>query len=629
MRTCQYLTQEDEEELLHRDFEEFGCQVPGCKATFSQLIDSEFHYASKHSFACSVCNKSLPSSHLLALHISENHDSFFEVLSQKKPAFECLLETCANAPKGGPKFWTSEERNKHCIETHQFPKKFKFDDYKKAGKHDKKISHPRKNSKSKEASNTKPKIPAQKVTRSQDYHIVRNTKMEIEHDEEMNTDESSRLENDSLPSLSNEDKLKMPGEIKSTTETQQISNKYNCDKSSATQYLTQKSHDPSNRRFSLAPYSKQISVEESNVQDNPGGPIKRSPVSLAAMGERLSHRNSKLTSNNRHSVCYGTELQVTATEDDTSHQRRSLSPNSNTSRRSLGNIVIESTEQAQTYLKSASEDCGKNNSQRVFSSPSSPVKNRRNSSKSNIPVFIGRSPSVNQSAESPQHYRSNQSMDYLSKNARNKPMSIEENSRSRRSSFPRNSFSSATSNSSLASVTNESQNQNINSRLYSKCVKSTSPIHKRHSQHTKNESDTMSNDLVHNNFIDDTHVNNNASGNNNQTIRSVPLSPAAKSRIPVLRSSSCRSVSQSSPILNIAKPLVPKTICFGHGVRKSFQTHSNSTFKNGQHWYQISNKKENNSKKIHNDSTESEQNNMDTNSVMEKCDFDELRIALD
>ena len=31
MRTCQYMTQVDIEELLHKDFEPFSCQVPGCK----------------------------------------------------------------------------------------------------------------------------------------------------------------------------------------------------------------------------------------------------------------------------------------------------------------------------------------------------------------------------------------------------------------------------------------------------------------------------------------------------------------------------------------------------------------------------------------------------------------------
>lgn len=110
MRTCQYLTQDDEEELLHTDYEEFCCQVPGCKATFNQLIDSEFHYASKHTFACSVCRKSLPSFHLLSLHIAENHDSFFNVLSNKKPSFECLLETCANS-SGAPKVFIMSHYN--------------------------------------------------------------------------------------------------------------------------------------------------------------------------------------------------------------------------------------------------------------------------------------------------------------------------------------------------------------------------------------------------------------------------------------------------------------------------------------------------------------------------------------
>ena len=37
MRTCQYLTQIDIEELLHKDLKEFSCQVPGCSSTFKQL----------------------------------------------------------------------------------------------------------------------------------------------------------------------------------------------------------------------------------------------------------------------------------------------------------------------------------------------------------------------------------------------------------------------------------------------------------------------------------------------------------------------------------------------------------------------------------------------------------------
>lgn len=30
MRTCQYVTQDDAEEFLHKDFKEFNCDAPGC-----------------------------------------------------------------------------------------------------------------------------------------------------------------------------------------------------------------------------------------------------------------------------------------------------------------------------------------------------------------------------------------------------------------------------------------------------------------------------------------------------------------------------------------------------------------------------------------------------------------------
>ena len=48
MRTCQYMKQEDVEELLHKDLKTFPCSVPGCSAKFKQLVDSETHYNSKH-----------------------------------------------------------------------------------------------------------------------------------------------------------------------------------------------------------------------------------------------------------------------------------------------------------------------------------------------------------------------------------------------------------------------------------------------------------------------------------------------------------------------------------------------------------------------------------------------------
>ena len=75
----------DDEEFLHADFAPFQCLAPGCKATFTQLLDSEAHYAAKHRHSCSVCHKSLPSNHLLELHVMENHDSFFQVLLKLIP----------------------------------------------------------------------------------------------------------------------------------------------------------------------------------------------------------------------------------------------------------------------------------------------------------------------------------------------------------------------------------------------------------------------------------------------------------------------------------------------------------------------------------------------------------------
>ena len=121
MRTCTYLTQEDEEELLHPDHREFPCPAPGCGASFTQLIEFETHYNSAHRHVCESCGASAPSAHLLSLHVSENHDSFFAVAKAKRPGYECWLERC---PK---RFWTAEERGRHCVGVHQFnPQDFKF-----------------------------------------------------------------------------------------------------------------------------------------------------------------------------------------------------------------------------------------------------------------------------------------------------------------------------------------------------------------------------------------------------------------------------------------------------------------------------------------------------------------------
>jgi len=123
---------EDVEELLHRDFKHFPCQVHGCKEVFSQLHANEAHYNSVHRHSCSVCKRSLPSPHLLEIHIQETHDSFFSVLSEKVPSYQCFLPSCLD------KFWGPETRHDHCIKDHKFPSDFRFDQVKKKPRNKKK-----------------------------------------------------------------------------------------------------------------------------------------------------------------------------------------------------------------------------------------------------------------------------------------------------------------------------------------------------------------------------------------------------------------------------------------------------------------------------------------------------------
>jgi len=131
---------EDLEELLHRDFKQFSCQVPNCGQKFSQLHESETHYNAVHRHSCSVCKKSLPSPHLLELHIQESHDSFFSVLSERAPSYQCFLPSCSET------FWGPQERHAHAIEVHKFPPDFRFDAVKRRQKKGREVGGVRKKS---------------------------------------------------------------------------------------------------------------------------------------------------------------------------------------------------------------------------------------------------------------------------------------------------------------------------------------------------------------------------------------------------------------------------------------------------------------------------------------------------
>ncbi|XP_075221245.1 zinc finger protein 511-like isoform X1 [Lycorma delicatula] len=104
----------------------FPCCIPTCKLILTSLAEFEMHYNSCHRFICSQCKKSLPSAHLLDLHLSEIHDSFFEAQAERNFMYRCFIETCNHLSK------TPDYRRQHCIEEHKFPPHdFRFDNHNK------------------------------------------------------------------------------------------------------------------------------------------------------------------------------------------------------------------------------------------------------------------------------------------------------------------------------------------------------------------------------------------------------------------------------------------------------------------------------------------------------------------
>lgn len=64
---------------------------------------------------CQHCHIGLPNAHLLDLHISESHDSFFQAqVDRGVPVYQCLVEFC------GERFSSVEERRSHLEYTHLF-----------------------------------------------------------------------------------------------------------------------------------------------------------------------------------------------------------------------------------------------------------------------------------------------------------------------------------------------------------------------------------------------------------------------------------------------------------------------------------------------------------------------------
>ncbi|XP_055912350.1 protein lethal(2)k10201 [Eupeodes corollae] len=115
------LTVEDEDNYDTKNQQEIYCNVAGCGNSFQSVAAYQSHYNSLHRYICSQCKKNLPTPHLLDLHLSENHDSYFSVLSKSKAMYQCFIEECVH------KSFTAEERKDHCISAHKFPQNFRFE----------------------------------------------------------------------------------------------------------------------------------------------------------------------------------------------------------------------------------------------------------------------------------------------------------------------------------------------------------------------------------------------------------------------------------------------------------------------------------------------------------------------
>ncbi|KAL9922448.1 zinc finger protein 511 lethal (2) k10201 [Glossina fuscipes fuscipes] len=97
------------------------CNVMSCQEVFDNTSSYQSHYNAMHRFICRECKKSLPTEHLLDLHICEVHDFFFAArVTRGDSVYLCFLEECKE------KFRNPTQRKEHCIKDHKFPGNFRF-----------------------------------------------------------------------------------------------------------------------------------------------------------------------------------------------------------------------------------------------------------------------------------------------------------------------------------------------------------------------------------------------------------------------------------------------------------------------------------------------------------------------
>jgi len=495
---------EDEEEYLHEDYAPFQCLAPGCQATFTQLLDSEAHYATKHRHSCSVCNKSLPSNHFLEIHIMENHDSFFQVLSEKKASYSCFLETCDS------KYWNADERREHCIKSHGFPANFKFD-----SRNQKKAKRDQQKKSSKQQSNNN------RANKTGSHH--ENVEMMDQDDVKASQQPLSAKEQKSQSKqvLTSQENKRVAAVSSATTKAASASLENDepmQEQSSPTVQLrkfsfgsqkkqsTTRREVASDRRLSL--FSPSVSDTKQNVSSTsqPSSPEKvRGPVSLSRMGERLSVQMSLPSPSKRVTVVC--------------HEEEAESISSPPPLPSTAPVVMRASHE-------------------------SPIRFRASSlagSKSNIPQLI-RTPSTRSQPPPP---------------VANTAMSA---------TLPRSRNSAA----SAAEAPSYNKSSSLSSPRKPSRVPSTSSSSPEHSKLNPSTS---------------------ASSSSSQSFLTKDQPQCTpKSKIPVLRSSSVK---------------VPREICFGYGVNRSFSQRISN-------WYQKN----------------SQPSNVTLKSI-DKSNFDDMKMALD
>eukprot|EP00112_Aurelia_sp_Birch-Aquarium-sp1_P004481 Seg1509.4 transcript_id=Seg1509.4/GoldUCD/mRNA.D3Y31 product="Zinc finger protein 511" protein_id=Seg1509.4/GoldUCD/D3Y31 len=107
-------------DIKHPD-EILTCDVQGCKETFKTTKAFELHHSNAHKFTCEECKRNFPSNFLLDIHLTETHDTMFDIrIERGEAAFVCLVEACAE------RFKNEKARLKHLIEEHKYPSDFRF-----------------------------------------------------------------------------------------------------------------------------------------------------------------------------------------------------------------------------------------------------------------------------------------------------------------------------------------------------------------------------------------------------------------------------------------------------------------------------------------------------------------------